>query len=467
MAFRTRLALLLVSLTLALATALGVLWLALGEVEQGLLEALEGKAAAQARIVRDDVELALELGIPLADIPGTYEYLEGSAEADPDVRFIAIADKEMRRLHYGGIGRRRLDPLLDTEPVRAVAMAVASHPEQPLRAVEVEGFSITPAPLFVDGEHRGFVIVAVQGKQIQEALIERSLGLVPAGLAFLLLLIELILWISASAVEEPWRRLHRLMARFERGQRLLWSERHDRSEIGHASRLFNGILHRLRDRAERLTLRATEAERAVFDPVVARSIRERIDELGEMPLAALTSRPERRPDLRPSDLQPAIVLFVAAAVLGLVPLYWPVASEGWLAPLAGIVAGLALALLVPRAGWLLVAVGLTLAIVPLLGPAIPVPSAALLTGCAVAALAAGWLYLRNTMGWWLVGWLALRGFVGAAVGLLVAVTLILEDRLAILPWLHYAALLLAVLASNREPVVRRHLFAGTAGGSRR
>ncbi|MEZ5906368.1 MAG: hypothetical protein R3C69_15160 [Geminicoccaceae bacterium] len=48
-----------------------------------------------------------------------------------------------------------------------------------------------------------------------------------------------------------------------------------------------------------------------------------------------------------------------------------------------------------------------------------------------------------------------------------AVTLILEDRLAILPWVHYAALLLAVLASNREPVVRRHLFAGAVDGSPR
>ncbi|MEZ5858209.1 MAG: hypothetical protein R3D28_04270 [Geminicoccaceae bacterium] len=158
---------------------------------------------------------------------------------------------------------------------------------------------------------------------------------------------------------------------------------------------------------------------------------------------------------------------MAAAVLGLVPLYWPVATEGWLPPLIGFVAGLALALLVPRAGWLLVAVGLTLAIVPLLEPAIPVPPATLLTACAVAALAAGWLYLRTAAGWWLVGWLTLRGVVGAAVGLLVAVTLILEDRLAILPWVHYAALLLAVLASNREPVVRRHLFAGTVDGSPR
>ncbi|MEZ5864969.1 MAG: hypothetical protein R3D25_13240 [Geminicoccaceae bacterium] len=46
-------------------------------------------------------------------------------------------------------------------------------------------------------------------------------------------------------------------------------------------------------------------------------------------------------------------------------------------------------------------------------------------------------------------------------------SLILEDRLAILPWVHYAALLLAVLASNREPVVRRHLFAGAVDGSPR
>ncbi|MEZ5861272.1 MAG: hypothetical protein R3D28_20230 [Geminicoccaceae bacterium] len=167
----------------------------------------------------------LELGIPPAEIPGTYEYLEGSAEADPDVRFIAIADEEMHRLHYGGIGRRRLDLLLDTEPVRAVAMAVASHPDQPLRAVQVEGFD-HPGTALRQWRAPGLRDRGGRASRSRRRRSSAASASKPAALAFLLLLIELILRVSASAVEEPWRRLRRLMARFERGQRLLWSERH-------------------------------------------------------------------------------------------------------------------------------------------------------------------------------------------------------------------------------------------------
>ena len=97
--WRTRLGLCLVILVLVTAVAGGVLWTALAEAERGLVAALEGKAKAHARIVRGDVELALQLGIPLAALPGAYEYLEGGAEADPDIRFVAITDPELLRLH--------------------------------------------------------------------------------------------------------------------------------------------------------------------------------------------------------------------------------------------------------------------------------------------------------------------------------------------------------------------------------
>ena len=92
-----------------------MLWAALGEAESGLVAALEGKAKAHARIVRGDVELAIRLGIPLDELPGAFEYLEGGAQADPDIRFVAITDTGLQRLHYGGIGRARLDPLLMSE----------------------------------------------------------------------------------------------------------------------------------------------------------------------------------------------------------------------------------------------------------------------------------------------------------------------------------------------------------------
>jgi hypothetical protein len=480
MAWRTRLALFLLLVVLAGAVAAGVLWTALAEAERGLVTALEGKAKAHARIVRSDVELALQLGIPLAELPGAYDYLENGAQADPDIRFVAITDPDLGRLHYGGIGRARLDPLLDTEPVRAVAASVASHPDQPLRAVSVNGFSITPAPLFDDDHHAGFIVVAVQGKQVQEALLERLAGLVPAGLAFLILLLELVAWTVARSLEEPWRRLRRMMRRLVDGRRLIWSARHDRSELGMAMRLANGIFHRLKDQAERVGMRASEAERAVFDPTVARAVREHADALYEPPLAALVKAPELPADHRPSDIHPAVLLLTAAATLGLLPALgpylWPsphLPPTGlWLPLLLAGAAGLVLALSLRRSGWLLVLAGGVIAAVALGGeplaaaaPGLLAPS--LLAGVLATTLAAGWLHVRRASDGRAAAWLTARALAGLAVGGLGAVTLIHEDRLAVLPWLQLGLLGVAVLASNHEPVVRRQLFATSGARSGR
>lgn len=475
-AWRTRLALFLVALALAAAVAAGVLHVALGEAERGLVAALEGKAKAHARIVRGDVELAIRLGIPLEDLPGAYDYLEGGAQADPDIRFVAITDPDLVRLHYGGIGRARLDPLLDSEAVRIAAESAASHPDQPLRALGLAGFSITLAPLFDAERHAGFIVVAVQGRQVQEVLLERLIPLAPLALALLVLLLELVLWTCAVALEEPWRRLARMMRALCQGRVLIWSERHDRSELGLATRLVNGIFHRLRDRAERLAQRAAEVERAVFEQEVAQAVREHVADLDRPPLAALTAPVTFQPDRRPSDVQPALVLFVAAAALGIVaeilphPLLWPLPWAAlpvpWPSLLLGAALGLAASLLVRRPGWLLVGAGLVIAVVALAGAAQPLPGTACLAAVAFMTLTAAWLYLRRTADVTVTLWLALRALAGLVAGALIATTLVLEQRLAVLPWLQLLFLALAVLASNSTPVVRRQLFAGATGGRR-
>ena len=353
-----------------------------------------------------------------------------------------------------------------------MAASVASHPEQPLRAVAVDGFSITPAPLFENGRHAGFVVVAVQGKQIQEALVERLAGLVPAALALLILLVELVAWTAASTLEEPWRRLRRMMARLVDGRRLLWSARHDRSELGMAMRLVNGIFHRLEDRAERVAMRASEVERAVFDPAIAWAGRAHTAAFDQPPLAALVTAPERPADRRPSDVHAAVVLFSAAVAIGLLPVFWPFVWPAllppptalWLPLALGALAGLLLAIVIRRAGWLLVLAGLGIATLALAGSALPLPHEGILAAVLVVTLAAGWLHVRSAGDVAATAWLFSRGLAGLAAGGLLAVTLLLEDRLAILPWLQLGLLGLAVLASNRAPVVRRQLFA--AGGGR-
>lgn len=492
MAWRMRLGLFLVGVLLAVAVAAGVLWVALGEAERGLVESLDGKAKAHARIVRGDVELALELRIPLELLPGAYDYLEGGAQADPDIRFVAITDRSLARLHYGGIGRQRLDPLLAAPALRASADAVARHPDQPLRSVTIDGFSLTPAPLFGPNGHAGFVVVAVQAKEIKDALMEEVAGLAPAVLAFLILAAELVAWTAASRLEEPWRYLRRMMRRLDSGRRLVWSRRHDRGELGTAMRFANGVFHRLRDRAERLALRTSEAERAVFDPAVARAIRGQLDELREPPLGALVRSPEQVADRRASDVQPVLVLLLVAAALGLAPLLWPagfwtaqlagnaasasLSGGSWLAldavfsvwPVArvdllaaglGLLIGLIAAWIMRRPGWGFVAAGLVLLVAVLSGVKPPAPAAGLLAAGAGLALGAAFHHLRRAEAEAPWRWLALRLLAGLLGGTLLGLTLILEERLAVLPWLQLVALGLAVLAANRDPIVRRQLFA--------
>jgi hypothetical protein len=468
-----RLSLLFVVLLLSAGVAGGTLWTALREAERGLVAALEVKAKSHARIVRSDIELALRLGIPLDELPGAYDYLEDGAQADPDIRFVAITGASLDRLHYGGIGRARLDPLLDTVPVRSLAESLTGHPDQPLLAVAIDGFSIIPAPLFDDDRHAGFVVVAVQGKQIQEALIERLGGLVPAALAIFILILELVVWTAASTVEEPWRRLRRMMARLADGRQLLWSVRHDRSELGRTMRLVNGILYRLKDRAERVAVRASEAERAVFDPAIASAVRDHTAALNESPLAPLLGSPEERADRRASDVHAPVVLFAAAVALGLgagaVPYLSPALELSplalWLPMAVGAGAGLLLGLLLRRPGWLLVLAGLGIASVAVTGTALPLAGQAVLATALLLTLVAGWLHLAGGEDVRPHGWLLAHVVAGIAAGGLLAVTLIHEDRLVIVPWLQLGLVGLAVLASSSEPLVRRQLFAHRSQGS--
>ncbi len=90
-----------------------------------------------------------------------------------------------------------------------------------------------------------------------------------------------------------------------------------------------------------------------------------------------------------------------------------------------------------------------------------------LAGVLVLTLGAGRLHIRSAADVRPALWLVNRALAGLVAGGLLGFTLIQEDRLAILPWLQLVLLVLGVLASNREPVIRRQIFAaGSEAGGR-
>lgn len=472
MALALRLPLILACLLAACLSGSVMLLVAFSEADNSLVAALEGKALAHARTVKDDVEIALNIGIPLADIRGAGIHLEEGAQEDPDIRFTTLTDTDLKRVHYGGIGRRRLDPLLASPDLRRAVFDAGDFSTRPMDAVEVRGFSMTALPLVAAGDTVGYVVVAVQAKQVREALLVELLHLLPAAAGVVLLLIEFGQWMARTSFDDPLERLAGLMRGFQRPGRIERSGRHDQSEIGLALLRFNGIVHRLADRAERVLNLAGEVQRAVFDRAVADEAGQRADRVRTGIAAPALGEPLIRADPRASDLQMSLTLMLAAATLGLVPTLAGSAPLALIWPALGLAGGLLLPSAVRSPGFGLVAAGLALVLGaalllrPGLAPADWLPAlAGLAFGlCAGASLAAGRIYVANVVASPL-RWLTARAALGILSGGLIGWTIVLEQVVPATPRFVLILFAAAVLAASYDDVVRERLFGRARNGS--
>jgi HAMP domain-containing protein len=466
MAVGLRILLVLACLVAALVSGGLLLVVALGDAETRLVATLQGKAGVHARGIKQDIEVALDLGVPLHDIRQVSEYLEQGVQEDPDIRFAAVTDLELERWFYGGMGRRRLDPLLDAPRLRQ-AIAQAPHAlTEGVAGVEINGFSLTATPLVQQGSPVGFVVVAVQNKQVFDHLVEHLTRLLPALVAIVLLLTELGLATAAGVLEAPLARLAHLMDRVSQGQAIERSGRHDRSEIGMALLRFNGIVYRLVDRAHGVLALADEVQRAVFDAAVAGQVARRAEDLRASAAKPLLGAAIARPDARSSDIHLSVTLLFAAGAFGLVVAFGAGSGVSWIWPAAGLLAGVLLAAVARAPGWGLVLAGVVLIAATTLWSFAPPMAAGLvaagLAGGLGATLVAGWLYQRHGQGGGRL-WLLLRFGLGSLAGGLMAWTVVLEGRVAIAALMVLAAVALAAVAANQAAVVRARLFERSVG----
>ncbi len=453
---RGRFGLLLCLLSL-LATLVGggaIVVYAVDRAQTQFEDVLDEKALSRARRIQRDMELAIQLDIPLAEIRGMWEYTAKIPEDDADIRFVAISGPDLQRLHYGGIGRERLDPLLADPVLRAAAMASVEGDVAPEDAVTIDDFSIITLALLKGGELQGFVHVAVQQRQLRERLFAQASRSLPMAVLALLLVIELASFAYAAGYREPLERLERLLLAAERtdGSRFELSARHGGGELGTAMFRFNALMHRLARRAGRFLGYADEVRRAVFEPSIVAKV-ETLAAGCELGREGAAPRLQMQLDARPSDLWPALVLgtgiLVAVSAAGGLHDAWFAAGVG----LAGILVGLFLPAMPAILATLLLLLlqgteslfdWLPLACLPL----------ALAGGMLVGQAAAYARRLSVRIG---PLWLGLRLASGVAAGLLAAASL---DQAIALPLAAGGALLVAVASLLLRGPVRHLALAG-------
>lgn len=376
-------------------------WLA----QEQLGEAHAVKAAAVAEAVQHDLERAIGYGIPLPRIEGVGAFLQGIADRNPDIGFLALTGADGALLQSAATG----GSLPDGKRMETLASSLRSLPTPETRAatlqpIERDGFLILRLPVRigrlssegggggVGQPPAGHVLVGVQPGQVRGQIAGELATVALGGLAVLLLLAELAGVLARASFRAPLRRLARAMEEAVAGHFATLLGRRPRDQVGRLLFSFNALVFGLHERRQRFAAHAEEVRAAVFDPEVAEAVdrtrRSALEALGP----GLEAAPRREVDSRADDIHSFALLAASAAAL-LAPGAGAAAGDlsgGMLAALpavalAGLIAGYAVPARLRRIAALLAALLLLAAAVA----AIAAPSAPALASGFLGVLSGG------------------------------------------------------------------------------
>ncbi len=299
-------------------------WLA----QDQLGEARAGKAAAVAEAVQHDLERAIGYGIPLPRIEGVGAFLQGIADRNADIGFLALTGADGALLQSAATG----GSLPDRKQMETLAASLRSLPTPETRAatlqpIERDGFLILRLPVRigrlssegggggVGQPPAGHVLVGVQPGQVRGQIAGELATVALGGLAVLLLLAELAGVLARASFRAPLRRLARAMEEAAAGRFATLLGRRPRDQVGRLLFSFNALVFGLHERRQRFAAHAEEVRAAVFDPEVAEAVdrtrRSALEALG----SGLEAAPRREVDSRADDIHSFALLAASAAAM--------------------------------------------------------------------------------------------------------------------------------------------------------
>lgn len=334
-------------------------WLA----QDQLGEARAAKAAAVAEAVQHDVERAIAYGIPLPRIEGVAAFLQGIANRNPDLGFLALTGGDGVLLQ----GAVNAGGGIDAAGLQALTAGLRGLPTPETRAatlqpIERDGLLILRVPVRVGrlssegggggvGQPpAGHVLVGVQPMQVRGQIAGELATVALGGLAVLLLLAELAGVLARASFRAPLRRLALAMADAADGHFATLLGRRPRDQVGRLLFAFNAVVFGLHERRQRFAAHADEVRAAVFDPEVASAVENtRLSALTALG-PGLEAAPRREIDSRTDDVLAFALLSAAAAAMSVLGTGPSLAGPALVLVLAGALAGSVAGYVVPP-GW--------------------------------------------------------------------------------------------------------------------
>jgi MFS family permease len=291
-----------------------VTYRALAEFERGMIPEMDKKAAAIGRDVTAQVERAVELGIPLDRLVGVGEFFAPVLQANPEIRYLAIAAPEGRILFVAGADKSELEPYYTRH----------GQGQGDSDAKSALGDYLDLAlPIHDKAGAVGQVHVGFDQGYIGTRLVDIFYDIAVVLVASLIVAFEILLFVVFFNITGPMKLAALVVDRARRGDFTHVASIPSGDEVGHFVRILSTTIRRADDQFRTLMAYVDEVRTAHFD----RNVVERVGEIAARVRFLYRFSENGRPGVfherLATDIRLPLFLFVFAEEMGrsFMPLY--------------------------------------------------------------------------------------------------------------------------------------------------
>ncbi len=292
---------------LVLVTPLAIISVrAMGEFERGMIPEMDRKAAAIGRDVASQVERAVGYGIPIDKLVAVEAFFEPLLVANPEIHYLAIADKAGRVLFLSSADKYDLQPYYET-----------ADPDVPPegRKASIGTYVDVALPVAPKGPVIAHVHVGFDQAYVPARLIDILVDGVVVMAVSLIIAFEILLFVVFANVTSPLKRVGEVVDRVRRGDLTHLPAVASGDEVGRFVRGVAVALRTVDDVYRRLMAYIDEVKQGHFDKgVIERvgAIESRINFLFRF---SPTGKPQTLAERRGTDIRLPLFLFIFAEEL--------------------------------------------------------------------------------------------------------------------------------------------------------
>ena len=235
-------------MTVIIVVSSGLLsWQSLGIFEASLTPELDKKAQVIGKNTVADIERAVELGIPFAELNGVDVYLEQIKNAYPEIKYAAVTDATGALLFKSNV----LDGKTSSFFMSREALSAMTAAEDG-KSTEIDAAHDLALPLRHGGKAIGTLHIGIDKNFVQRQLNDIFFDLAIILIVGLLVAVEITLALVTFYVTAPLERLDRVLALYSGGNfsQLLIHKSQD--AVGSVAGFLEECARRLNDRYERV-----------------------------------------------------------------------------------------------------------------------------------------------------------------------------------------------------------------------